>query len=69
MVCEESYDVTVSGGAAGAARCTFITGSLVVSGGLPARFVHGAVSRNLQRVEGDFVMRANPVETSLRGGE
>lgn len=30
-------------------------------------FYNGASSWNLQRVEGDFIMRANPVETSLRG--
>lgn len=67
VVCEESFDATVSGGAYGASRCTVITGSLVVSGGLPGRFVNGASSWNLQRVEGDFIMRENPVETSLRG--
>lgn len=35
IVCEESFDATLSAGINGAARCSVITGSLIVSGGLP----------------------------------
>ena len=66
-MCEESFDATLSGGTRGAARCSVITGSLVVSGGLPGIFVNGASRFNLRRIEGDLVVRANTVETSLRG--
>ena len=44
-------------------ECATVTGSLRLSGGLPRR--HG---RRLQRVDGDFVMRGNEVETTLRAG-
>ena len=54
--------------APGASRCAKITGSLAVTGVLPAAFTDASpTGQILTRVDGDVVVRANPVETSLRG--
>ena len=63
--CDGSFDATAH---PEASRCAKITGSLAVTGVLPAAFTDASpTGRILTRVDGDVVVRANPVETSLRG--
>ena len=63
--CDGSFDATAH---PEASRCATITGSLAVTGVLPAAFTDASpTGRILTRVDGDVVVRANPVETSLRG--
>ena len=63
--CDGSFDATAH---PDASRCATITGSLAVTGALPAAFTDASpTGRILSRVDGDVVVRSNPVETTLRG--